>query len=134
MFVNRDTFLSAMEQGQFLETNEFAGNGHLYGTPWPEPSDDQVDIVLEIDLNGARQVKQRYPDALAILVTPPSLEELERRLRKRGDDDEHVERRLDLSEYEVTAGQEIADFVVINDELARAADEVARILEDRRSH
>ena len=122
-----------MEQGQFLETNEFAGNGHLYGTPWPEPGGD-VDIVLEIDLNGARQVKQRYPEAIAVLVTPPSLEELERRLRKRGDDDDHVKRRLDLSEYEVTAGHEVADFVVINDDLARAADEVARILGDRRSH
>lgn len=132
MFVDRDAFLAAMEQGQFLETNEFAGNGQLYGTPWPEPTDD-LDIVLEIDVNGARQVKQRHPDAVTILVTPPSREELERRLRTRGDDDEHVRRRLDLADYEITAGREIADHVVINDDLAGAADEVARILEARRS-
>lgn len=89
--------------------------------------------MLEIDLNGARQVKQRFPDALAVLVAPPSRDELERRLRARGDDDDHVRRRLELSEYELTAGREIADHVVVNDDLAGAAAEVARILGERRS-
>lgn len=132
MFVDRDRFLDAMAEGRFLETNEFAGNGQLYGTPWPDASAD-ADIVLEIDVNGARQVKQRHADTVTILVAPPSRDELERRLRSRGDDEEHVQRRLDLADYEITAGREIADHVVVNDDLARAADEVARILAARRS-
>ena len=132
VFVSRETFLAAMEQGMFLETNEFAGNREFYGTPWPEPPTDDVDVVLEIDVNGARQVKSRKPDALAILVVAPSPEELERRLRSRGDDEDHVRRRLELAEYEETAGREVADAVVVNDDLARAVDEVARILETRR--
>ncbi|HVM07087.1 MAG TPA: guanylate kinase [Acidimicrobiales bacterium] len=131
VFVAREEFLAAIEAGRFLETNEFAGNGELYGTPWPDAGDD-LDVVLEIDLNGARQVKQRFPDALAILVEPPSIEELERRLRGRGDDEAHVRKRLDLAEYEMTAGREVADHVIVNDDLARAAAEVARILESRR--
>ena len=116
----------------FLETNEFAGNNEFYGTPWPEPPSDDVDVVLEIDVNGARQVKQRRPEAVAILIVPPSLQELERRLRGRGDPDEHVRRRLELAEYEEAAGRDVADEVVVNDDLARAVDEVARILERRR--
>ena len=120
-----------MEQGQFLETNEFAANGHFYGTPWPEAAGDR-DVLLEIDVNGARQVKKRTPEALAILVVPPSMDELERRLRGRGDDDAHVARRLDLADAELREGRELADEVVVNDDLSRAADEVARILISRR--
>ena len=116
----------------FLETNEFAANGQLYGTPWPEPPGDDVDVLLEIDLNGARQVKDRRPDALAVLVVAPSREELERRLRGRGDDEAHVRRRLELADFEETAGRQLADVVVVNDDLARATDEVARILVSRR--
>jgi guanylate kinase len=132
VFVTRDAFVAAMEQGMFLETNEFAGNGQFYGTPWPEPDAADVDVVLEIDVNGARQVKGRYPDALVILVEPPSEAELERRLRGRGDDDAHVRRRLELAAIEVAEGRQVADHVVVNDDLARAADEVARILNVRR--
>ena len=132
MFVSREEFVAAVQRGQFLETNEFAGNGEFYGTPWPDPPSDELDVLLEIDLNGARQVKQRMPDALAILVVPPSLDELERRLRGRGDDADHVARRLALAEYEEAAGREIADHVVVNDDLDRAVGEVARILVSRR--
>ena len=121
-----------MERGEFLETNEFSANDHLYGTPWPSPPSDDLDVVLDIDVNGARQVKQHHPDAIAVLVVPPSWDELARRMRARGDDEEHIKRRLELGEYEVTAGREVADHVVVNDELARAVGEVARILDDRR--
>lgn len=132
MFSSRDDFVAAVQGGAFLETNEFAGNGELYGTPWPDPPSPELDVLLEIDLNGARQVKQRMPEAIAILIVPPSLDELERRLRGRGDDDDHVARRLALAEYEEAAGREIADHVVLNDDLDRAVGEVARILESRR--
>jgi guanylate kinase len=136
VFVDRQTFEDAMQRGEFLETNEFAANGHLYGTPWPDPPEEgpegSPDVVLEIDLNGARQVKARYPDAVVILVEPPSREELERRLRGRGDDDEAVRQRLFLADAEVAEGRILADHVVVNDSLDRATDEVARILDAHR--
>jgi guanylate kinase len=132
VFVDREAFLAKRAAGGFLETNEFAGNGRWYGTPWPEPGDDR-DIVLEIDLNGARQVLERFPDAVPILVVPPTREELERRLRGRGDDEEHVQRRLALADSEVAEGEAIARHIVVNDDLARAVGEVAGILERYRS-
>jgi guanylate kinase len=128
VFVDRDTFEAHELQGGFVETNRFAANGRWYGTPWPDEEAGQ-DVVLEIDVNGARQVKERFPDAKLLLVVPPTSEELERRLRGRGDDDEHVQRRLALAEIEVREGREIADVVVVNDELDRAAEEVVGILD-----
>lgn len=132
MFVDRDEFFAAMERGAFLETNEFAANGCWYGTPWPSPPSDDLDVLLEIDLNGARQVKEHMPEAVAILVEPPSRQELERRLRQRGDSPEQVARRLALADEEVTEGRELADHVVVNDDLDGAVDEVARILDSHR--
>jgi guanylate kinase len=132
VFVDRDAFLAAKEQGGFLETNEYAANKHLYGTPWPDPPEPGHDVVLEIDLNGAKQVKQRFGDAVAILVEPPSADELERRLKGRGDPDEQVHRRLELADVEVREGRQIADHVVINDDLDAAVDDVVRILEGHR--
>jgi guanylate kinase len=132
VFVDREAFEEAMTQGAFLETNEFAGNGHLYGTPWPEPPDEGSDVVLEIDLNGARHVKERYPDAVVILVEAPSQEELQRRLRGRGDDEEAIQRRLALADSEVAEGRLLADHEIVNDDLDRATDEVARILDAHR--
>ena len=132
VFVDRDTFLAHRDAGGFLETNEFAGNGRFYGTPWPDPGTGQ-DVVLEIDLNGARTVKHRYRDAVLILVVPPDRAELERRLRGRGDDEAHVLRRLALADSEVDEGTAIADHVVVNDDLDRAVAEVAGILDGYRS-
>ena len=132
VFVSRDTFLENQVQGGFLETNEFAANGHLYGTPWPEgPS--ECDVLLEIDINGARQVRERIPSAVLLLVVPPDQEELERRLRGRGDSDDQIKERLALAAVEVEEGRRIADHVVINDDLNRAAGAVAGILEHHRS-
>ena len=131
VFVDDTTFEAFATEGGFLETNRFEANGCWYGTPWPDEPDR--DVVLEIDLNGARQVKERYPDATLILVLPPNQEELERRLRGRGDPEEHVQRRLALADIEVNGGLEIADHVVINDDLDRAVEEVAGILDGYRS-
>jgi guanylate kinase len=132
VFVDRDAFEAREAAGGFLETNRFAANGHCYGTPWPEEPPGR-DVVLEIDLNGARQVKERVPSARLILVEPPDRAELERRLRGRGDDDEHVRQRLALADDEVYGGREIADAVVVNDDLNRAVEEVAGILDGYRS-
>lgn len=132
VFVDTATFEDLAAEGGFLETNRFAANDCWYGTPWPDEPDR--DVVLEIDLNGARQVRERYGlEAKLILVLPPNQEELERRLRGRGDAEDHVQRRLALADLEVSGGLEIADHVVINDDLDRAVEEVAGILDGYRS-
>jgi guanylate kinase len=132
VFVDDATFEAHDRADGFLEKNRFAANNCWYGTPWPTEPEGR-DVVLEIDLNGARQVRERFPAAKLILVLPPNQEELERRLRGRGDAEEHVQRRLALAETEVNGGLEIADHVVINDELDGAVEEVAGILDGYRS-
>jgi guanylate kinase len=130
VFVDRARFLAHRDAGGFLEWNELPTNGQLYGTPMP-PSGDG-DLLLEIELNGARQVKERHPDAVLIFVLPPSEAELEARLRGRGDDAESVERRLRLGADEIRTGPALADHVVVNDDVDRAATEVADIIGGRR--
>jgi guanylate kinase len=114
--------------GGFVEWTEFAGNGHLYGTPTLEPPEG-YDVVLEIDSQGAIQVKERYPEAVLIFIAAPSREAQERRLRQRGDDEAGIERRLAIAEDEEKLGREMADFVVVNDDLERASKELAGIVE-----
>lgn len=105
--------------------------GHLYGTPVPQPGPGQ-DVVLEIDVAGAENIRNQMADALVILLVPPSREEQERRLRGRGDPVEAVEARLAASADEEARGRAVADVVVVNDELDRATREVAALIEGRR--
>jgi guanylate kinase len=90
-------------------------------------------VVLEIDLRGARQVRARFPDAVVIMVLPPSRAVQEERLRGRGDSEELVQARLALAETEEAEGQKIADHVIVNDDLDRAVEELAGIVELHRS-
>jgi guanylate kinase len=133
VFVDRDTFLAKVQAGGFLEWNEFGGNGRLYGTPVLDDVPPGRDVILEIELNGARQVKQRHPEAILVLVVAPSPKHQEERLRRRGDDDESVQRRIHLGVEEETIGRQIADHVVVNDDVVRAAREVAGILAAHRA-
>jgi guanylate kinase len=128
VFVSREDFLARVGAGGFLEFTEFAGNGHLYGTPTLEcpPGND---IVLEIEIHGARQVKSIYSEALLILIATPSREVQEQRLRARGDDEESVRRRLAVGAEEELDGRRMADYVVVNDDLERAAAELASIID-----
>jgi guanylate kinase len=126
-FVEREEFLARAEQGGFLEYTEFLGTGHYYGTPNLDAPEGQ-DVILEIELNGARQVKQRCPDAKLIVVVPPTAADQEARLRARGDTEDHIARRLRVGQEESRLGREVADAVVVNDDLARAAREVAGII------
>lgn len=128
LFVDDDEFMAHVDAGGFLEWTTFAGNGALYGTPWPEAPDGSVP-VLEIDVDGARQVRERMPETLVILLVPPSPGELERRLQARGDDEAAAQRRLALAEQELEEGRRLADHVVVNDDLSRAAEEVAGMIE-----
>ena len=131
VFVDRGDFEAVRDAGGFLEWNEFTGNGHLYGTPLPDP-EPGTDLVLEIDVNGAAWVRHRIPDALVILLVPPSRAVQEARLRQRGDDDEHVAARVAIADDEEARGRALADAVVVNDDLGRAVAEVEAILALRR--
>jgi guanylate kinase len=128
VFASRDQFMGRVAADGFVEWTEFAGNGHLYGTPTMEPAAG-TDVVLEIDSQGAVQVKERYPDAVLIFIAAPSRQAQERRLRRRGDDEASIEKRLAIAEDEEKLGREIADFVVVNDDLERASKELAGIVE-----
>jgi guanylate kinase len=132
-FVDRETFLANVDRCGFLEWTEFPGNGHLYGTPVPDTS-DEGDLLLEIELDGAQQVKQLSPEAVLVFVVPPSREDWEARLRGRGDDEDSVRRRLEVGDKEVELGTRLADHVVVNDDVDRAAAEVADIIKARRTH
>lgn len=125
VFVTRDAFEQAIRDGAFFEWAEFHGN--LYGTPVPTPPAGH-DVLLEIDVQGAEQVKERDADAVVILVTPPSSADLESRLRNRGDSAEHVERRLTSSEAEMERGRRLSDYVVVNDDLDAVITEIFGIL------
>ena len=126
-FVDKARFRTRAAEGGFLEWTENAANHELYGTPWPVPPPG-ADVVLEIDVAGATRVLQRHPDAAVVLVVAPSPEEQAARMRKRGDDEDHVVSRLALGREEEERGRSLAAHVVVNDDLDRAVDELASIL------
>lgn len=126
-FVDRARFADHAAAGGFLEWAELAANHELYGTPWPDPPPG-ADVLLEIDLQGAAQVRRRHPEAVVVLVVAPSAEVQAARMRERGDGEEQVQARLALGREEERIGRELADHVVVNDELDRAVQEVAGIL------
>jgi guanylate kinase len=128
-FVSRAEFEAAIDQGVFLEWAEFHGN--LYGTPKPV-APEGCDVLLEIEVQGAQQVRANDAAAVIFLLSPPSQEELERRLRGRGDDDEHVYRRLTSSNLELEIGRSIATVEIINDNVDEVLDRIAAIMEERR--
>jgi len=117
-----------------LEWVEYGDN--LYGTLRTEVEERLacgLDVILEIELQGARAVRKQIPEAVAIFIAPPSLEELARRLRGRGtESDAAVARRLAIAAMEVAAAREF-DEVVLNDDADRAAAEVVKAIEDRRA-
>ncbi len=131
-FVDRPSFVARRDAGGFLEWVELASNDELYGTPWPELPEGS-DVVLEIDVAGAAEVRRRHPDAVVLLVVAPSPDAQAQRMRARGDDEEHIARRLALGVREEEAGRALADAVIVNDDLDRAVEEAAGILERYRN-
>ena len=132
VFVDHDTFRDRITDDGFIEWTEFPGTGHLYGTPTLDAPNDR-DIVLEIEMDGAQQIKRHDPSAVLVLIVAPSPEVQEQRLRGRGDDEASVSRRLGVGAEEERVGREIADYVVVNDDVDRAAREVAGILRKHHS-
>jgi guanylate kinase len=133
-FVDDAAFDRLLAADELLEWAEYAGN--RYGTP-RAPLDDAVQrgrtVLLEIEVQGALQVRTRLPEALQIFLVPPSFEELERRLRDRGtEDDATMQARLEMARQEMGA-QDRFDHVVVNDDLDRCTAEVARLIDRARS-
>lgn len=119
-----------MEEGGFLEWVEYLGN--LYGTPLPE-GDQRSDRVLVIDVRGAAKVLERDPDAVMVLVVPPTLEAIAERMRGRGDDEHHVGERVSQAAKELEVGRGLAHHVVVNDDVDRAVEELEGILRRHRA-
>jgi guanylate kinase len=114
-FVDNATFQKMVENMEFLEWAEFAG--HRYGTPVApvmEALDSGMNVLLEIEIEGARQVRRARPDAQLIFLKPPSFEELEERIRgRKTDSEERIQARLELARQELAAADEF-DHIVVN--------------------
>ena len=128
-FVTEQEFQQMVARGDFLEYAQVFGK-NWYGTPrkWLDQAREQKqDLVLEIDVQGALQVKHKVPDAIAIFVLPPSRADLEKRIRARGQDSEdEIQRRLERARQEMLSYSSY-DFAIINDNLERASEEVRAI-------
>lgn len=128
-FVSRETFLEMAQRGDFLESAEVYGN--LYGTSqsWiREEIAKGRDILLEIDWQGAAQVRRVFPDCIGIFILPPSLQALETRLRGRGQDsDEVIARRMQVACDDIAHVAEF-DYVIINDKLDDAVQQLNAIV------
>jgi guanylate kinase len=128
-FVSELEFQQMVERGEFLEYAQVFGK-NWYGTPrkaLSEALEQKKDLVLEIDVQGALQVKQKMPGAVAVFVIPPSRQDLERRIRERGlDSEDEITRRLHRARQEMLSYGSY-DFAVVNDDLERAGREVQAI-------
>ena len=124
-FLSPEEFDQRVAQGDFVEHAVYAGN--RYGTLRSELARPARGIVLEIDLQGARQVRESLPEATQIFIEPPSLADLEARLKARGSDsDEQIERRLAVAPEELAAKDEFG-YRVVNDDLDRALEELTQL-------
>lgn len=128
-FVSREDFEGAIAENEFLEYAEYAGN--YYGTPKTkiqELLDNGKIVLLEIELLGARAIALKFPQALRIFILPPSIEELEARLRNRGKDPElAIQKRLNKAKEEIAAKDEF-DVRIINDNLGKAIGKIEQAI------
>ncbi|EPV81708.1 guanylate kinase [Streptococcus agalactiae] len=129
-FRTHEEFEALIKEGQMLEYAEYVGN--YYGTPLSyvnETLDKGIDVFLEIEVQGALQVKSKVPDGVFIFLTPPDLEELEERLVGRGTDSpEVIAQRIERAKEEIALMREY-DYAVVNDQVSLAAERVKRVIE-----
>lgn len=127
-FITREKFEAMIAAGEFLEYDAHAAN--YYGTPRAQAEEKQSHgpVLLDIEPKGAKQVKEKAPDAVLIFIMPPSVQELERRLRGRGDtSEEQIQMRMERATWEME--QRVwYDHVVINDDPERCAEEILKII------
>lgn len=130
-FVTRPQFERMIEAGELVEWASYGG--HLYGTPVVSIAKARAEsgvVVLDIELEGARQVKKLFPDAFMVWVDPPSFADLQSRLTQRGDTaDEAVVRRLERARRDMEMAPRVFDRVVVNDDVDRAVSEIVALLE-----
>lgn len=128
-FVSKDEFERKIEEGKLLEYAEFVGN--YYGTPLDKVNaqlDEGKEVVLEIEVNGALQVKQKMPDCVSIFIVPPGKEALYERLMKRGTESEEIiKERIEKANREFKKAY-LYDYIVVNDEVNNAADRIMAII------
>ena len=133
-FISQEEFKKAIQNDEFLEYAEFSGN--MYGTKKSyveKKLKEGFDIILEIEVQGAKQVKEKMPQALSIFIMPPSIEALEQRLRGRHtEDEETIQKRLSQVKREIEAGNKF-DYKVINDELDEAVNSLQKIVDTERN-
>ena len=123
-FVNDEGFNKHKDKGGFIEWNEFLG--FMYGTPMPDFNDAR-DLILEIDVSGGRQIIEKHPEAILIFVDVEN-SELRKRLSGRGDKSDEIEKRLLEAERERKEAKEINYKIVLNDDLAKATEEIYKII------
>ena len=133
-FVTKEQFESLIQKDGYLEYAEYCGN--YYGTPKQQVEDllnQGYDVFLEIEVCGGLQIMEKYPDVLSIFVLPPSIDTLEKRLRRRGtEDEETILKRLGKAKREIECSEKYK-YVVVNDKLEDAVDEILDILKKEKS-
>ena len=129
-FVTREKFEKTIAENGLLEYAEYCGN--YYGTPRAfveEQLNAGKNVILEIEIQGATNIKKAFPESLLIFITPPSAAELERRLKGRGTEtDDVIAKRLKRA-FEESDGMDTYDYIVVNDDLEECVDEVHRIID-----
>ena len=137
-FISEEEFLEKIENHDFLEYNKY-GTGKYYGTPKStvlKYLDEGYDVILEIDVNGYRQIKENFPSCIGVFIAPPSLEMLEKRLRDRGTEtEESIEKRLNTAKEEMKTQTEY-DYVIINEDgkVEEATEELYQIMVEKRNN
>jgi len=135
-FVSRDRFLELIDANELVEWAEYGG--HLYGTPVDSVKEARAAsgvVILDIELEGAKQVRSAFPDATLVWIAPPSFEELERRLRQRGDTDETaIERRLARARSDMELAPSLYDRIVVNGDVETAVAELIEIAKPNERH
>jgi guanylate kinase len=132
-FITREEFLDRVKRNDFFEYAEVFGN--LYGTP--RDTVEQMlnagkTVILEIDVQGGRQVRQNYPDVILVFIVPPEGDELEKRLNGRARDSaDAAKKRLEAAQREIDEAKEFYEYTVVNDDLEKAINEVINIIENK---
>ena len=132
-FITREKFLSMLENDELLEYNEYIGN--FYGTPKAPviaAIEKGEDILIEVDVNGAKEICEKLPEAITVFIMPPSYQELKRRLSGRGTETEElIDKRMKEALNEIKRAAEF-DYIVVNDDINTAVDDIIEVISSSR--
>ena len=130
-FLHQEKFKEMIEQNLFLEWAQFAGN--YYGTPLSSVNKkikEGFTVLLEIEVEGAKQIKEKFPNSISIFLLPPDIAELERRIRNRGTEtEEAIRKRLSRANYEISASNKF-DFALTNDNVDQTAKRIIKLIKN----